>query len=329
MFRANFILFAVVCVVLSFFLFGCTDQNVTKTGGETTKCPSSLQVCGDGCIPTNAICCETEAVNGYCLQPTTGCGNGTCYDCPEGQVFCGMFCKPKGEACCIGDSCGSQLKTNPYVGTYEFVGVYTYHTNRDCKETDNDLVTKKLTVRATFIPPVRDSKSLTFWDYHTVWVSNLWVDDPDFGTGASGVTPELPENSNDLKYTETILPLLPRDSADPENYGIVDISSQYPDGRRLDPLNKHGFIFYIPTSENKYVTEISFGGPTGYTVSADGKYLSSIPYTSQDPFMTNNTWGAMNPVGSGPLSSSSQTGASKYVFCGPRFVSWTATKVSD
>ena len=72
----KFFLFAFVCVVVSLFLFGCTDQSVTQNNGGTTQCPSSLQVCGNGCIPTNAICCNDGAVNGYCLQPSSGCGGG-------------------------------------------------------------------------------------------------------------------------------------------------------------------------------------------------------------------------------------------------------------
>ena len=107
--------FSVLFVVLLFF--GCDEPtppiDTGPTGGNA-NCPSALQVCGNGCIPNNALCCDDGAVNSYCLQPTTGCGEGTCNTCPEGQAFCGMFCKPIGEECCIGGVCPEKgTITNP------------------------------------------------------------------------------------------------------------------------------------------------------------------------------------------------------------------------
>jgi len=106
-----------ILLVTLFLFFGCAtpnnvDSNVTNPNNFNNYnsdsnydlvCPEGLKVCGNGCIPTNSICCNKASLNGYCLQPTTGCGKGSCYDCPEGQAFCGMFCKPIGQKCCIGE----------------------------------------------------------------------------------------------------------------------------------------------------------------------------------------------------------------------------------
>ncbi|MFA5126297.1 MAG: hypothetical protein WC462_04835 [archaeon] len=229
------------------------------------------------------------------------------------------------------------VAVNPYVGTWEFEGIYTYHTDRSCVERpESDKtgeVTGTLIIRAVFIPKPKDpapGSTFNFWDQHTVWVTNIWADDSDFGTGANGVTPELPEGSSDLKYTAISLPLLPRDPTDPENYGLIEKSSVNPDGRRYDPLSKHSFLFNFPTGPDPYSSSVSFGkglsGQAAFTMNADGTEFTSIEYVAPDAFMLNNTWDAMVKTGSGPLSSNSNQ---RDVFCGPRFVSWTATKISD
>lgn len=67
----------IVLVIL--FLFGCTESNPANNSDFSSNCPSTLQACGEGCIPTNAICCNDDSVNGFCLQPSFGCGDGVCY----------------------------------------------------------------------------------------------------------------------------------------------------------------------------------------------------------------------------------------------------------
>jgi len=101
---------------VTFFFSGppqSPDNTITTTPNTpTTQCPTALQQCGAGCIPQNAICCDEEGINSYCLQPTTGCGNGTCYQCPLGQAYCGMFCIEQGKQCCLGGDCSGNGTTN-------------------------------------------------------------------------------------------------------------------------------------------------------------------------------------------------------------------------
>ena len=85
-------------LVLVLLINGC--------GPTTTQCPSTLQTCGNGCIPQNALCCDDGSINNYCLKPANGCDNGTnCNSCPQGKVFCGMFCVDQGKKCCLGGVC--------------------------------------------------------------------------------------------------------------------------------------------------------------------------------------------------------------------------------
>jgi hypothetical protein len=80
---------------------------------NAAACPSGLQVCGRGCVPANARCCDGNGVNSYCLQPSTACGQGNCYTCPAGQVFCGMFCQAAGQQCCLGGCPGRPAAAIP------------------------------------------------------------------------------------------------------------------------------------------------------------------------------------------------------------------------
>jgi len=244
-----------------------------------------------------------------------------------------MFCKPKGEKCCIGDCANTDTnnhantspETNPYAGTYEFVGTYEYNTgNEECyKPNATGWTTATLTMDVTFEPLVVENPN--FWDKVTIIATNATVDDSDFGTGASG-------SNLDRKMHTIIMPLVPREALDPANYGVVPISSEYPDGLRSDPLSKHGFAFYFPTGPEEWGTWITFGRESNganFYVSDDGRAMHSTPFTSTDPFMTNNTWDARSQIGSGPLSLNSLIGAGKTEYCDPKFISWTFTKVSD
>lgn len=85
-----------------------TNQT-SAVGNLNSACPTGLQACGPGCIPTNAICCDSNGVNSYCLQPTKGCGQGSCYTCPAGQAHCGMTCVASGSQCCFGGVCGASV----------------------------------------------------------------------------------------------------------------------------------------------------------------------------------------------------------------------------
>jgi len=81
---------------------GCTGQPGPQ---PAATCPGGLQRCGLGCVPGNSLCCDADGINGYCLQPTSQCGEGSCYDCAAGEKFCGMFCIPEEKTCCIAGEC--------------------------------------------------------------------------------------------------------------------------------------------------------------------------------------------------------------------------------
>lgn len=101
-------------------------DSVQNNGASQTICHKDLQQCGPGCIPSNAVCCDNNIGNSYCLWPDTLCkinpitngekdrficsndGKVKSYDCPTGQIFCGMFCIDAGKKCCLGGVCDEE-----------------------------------------------------------------------------------------------------------------------------------------------------------------------------------------------------------------------------
>lgn len=79
-------------VLAGVFIFYMNVVSVTR------QCPAGLQICGTGCIPTNAHCGDGQ---NYCLEPT----RENCYTCGDGQRFCGMFCIAKNKRCCMAGQC--------------------------------------------------------------------------------------------------------------------------------------------------------------------------------------------------------------------------------
>jgi hypothetical protein len=114
-----------VLLVLPFFV-GCGV--VGSLGAPPFKCRAGTHPCGDGCIPTMAVCCDDGAgkTSSYCTNGATGCfpnddargcqavfPGGTrakfccgdtgaigSNDCPDGQHHCGTLCQPTSEPCC-------------------------------------------------------------------------------------------------------------------------------------------------------------------------------------------------------------------------------------
>lgn len=351
------IVFGFILLIAFFLLLGCTDITIVQDNngpvinigdgsndgsGVVVKsdadCPSSLQACGKGCIPTNALCCDDGIVNTYCLQPAKECVGTNCSSCPEGQVFCGMFCKNKGEDCCVGNDCGAvaaggvQTGSNPYTGTYEFKGIYEYKwADSDdyatCGKSDG-WNNATLTMRVTFEPI--PNAELGTWDDYTVSVKKLWVDDPDFGTGSDGVAPV---DNTGKGYTKLFLPLLPRSAEDPLNYAVTPEKNGKP---FEDPISGHSITFVFPFVEDDAhprgttidVTAVGMLYSEGYYVSPDGSEFHSYSHTPGDQFMTSNTWEAWSSAGTGPLVLDNQLGLTRKE-CAPKFISWTFKKISD
>lgn len=96
-------------------------------GVPSFTCPSGTHPCGDGCIPTLAVCCDdgSQKTSSYCTNGATGCFPNTdarcnavfpmgvvaqfccgesgtigTNDCPEGQHHCGTLCQPSNVPCC-------------------------------------------------------------------------------------------------------------------------------------------------------------------------------------------------------------------------------------
>jgi|APLak6261675434_1056106.scaffolds.fasta_scaffold01529_3 hypothetical protein len=97
-------------------------------GGASFTCRAGTHPCGDGCIPTMAVCCDDGSgkTSSYCTNGATGCfpnsearacdavfpsgvrGQFCCgesgtigsNDCPAGQRHCGTLCLPTSEPCC-------------------------------------------------------------------------------------------------------------------------------------------------------------------------------------------------------------------------------------
>lgn len=92
------------------------------------KCRAGTHPCGNGCIPTMAVCCDdgSGTTSSYCTNGAAGCfpndgsrgcqavfpsgttakfccgdmGNFGSNDCPDGQRHCGTLCQPSDAPCC-------------------------------------------------------------------------------------------------------------------------------------------------------------------------------------------------------------------------------------
>lgn len=110
-------------LTLSFPLASCG-----VVGRPSFTCRAGTHPCGNGCIPTNAVCCDdgTGKTSSYCTNGAAGCvengadrgcnavfpsgaraqfccgtaGSFGSNDCPEGERHCGLLCVPVGEPCC-------------------------------------------------------------------------------------------------------------------------------------------------------------------------------------------------------------------------------------
>lgn len=211
-----------------------------------------------------------------------------------------------------------------YKGTYEGEFNYEYK-NRNSKgggcegkEGLTGWIPATLHARITFEPFAYG----VGWDRYTVQTTKIWTDDPDFGTGAGGVTPPGLANASVL-----ILPMIPRAENDPINYAM-DAFATDKNSTRWDPLSNHGLRFDFPLEGGAEIALNSYAGE-GYYVSPDGTALYSYPRNPSDPFMSSDTWSALNrnKTGTGPLSMNAQIGPNKK-YCSPKFISWSLTKVS-
>jgi hypothetical protein len=176
-----------ILITLLILISGCTTANKVK--GSASQCPSSLQSCGKGCIPQNAICCDNGEIDGYCLQPTTGCGNGACNNCPAGKVFCGMECIEPGKQCCIGDSCESSpsagaSQPKAYSLDTQYNGKYFGTFNYQYTKCDGSL--ERYDGSFSFSMTL---KTRTVGNYVYLDVTKAWTSEPSFGLGTESVTP--------------------------------------------------------------------------------------------------------------------------------------------
>ncbi|MDP3232252.1 MAG: hypothetical protein Q8N26_05720 [Myxococcales bacterium] len=96
-------------------------------GSSPFRCPAGTHPCGNGCIPTMAVCCDdgNKKTSSFCTNGATGCSpnasrgcqavfpSGTTAqfccgstgtfgsnDCPDGQHHCGTLCQPVDVPCC-------------------------------------------------------------------------------------------------------------------------------------------------------------------------------------------------------------------------------------
>lgn len=97
-------------------------------GTPPFKCRAGTHPCGNGCIPTMAVCCDdgSGTTSSYCTNGSAGCepndasrgcqavfpsgttakfccgtaGSFGSNDCPEGQRHCGTLCQPTNVPCC-------------------------------------------------------------------------------------------------------------------------------------------------------------------------------------------------------------------------------------
>lgn len=95
-------------------------------GRPVFTCPTGSHPCGNGCIPTAAVCCDDGSgkTSSYCTNGAAGCfpndrgcsavfpagveGQYCCgesgsigsNDCPAGQKHCGLLCVAESESCC-------------------------------------------------------------------------------------------------------------------------------------------------------------------------------------------------------------------------------------
>lgn len=110
---------------------GCCDEG-EDCGGEVSDCDDGLHICGDYCMPEDAVCCdrgtycdagETCTSDGFCEtggsssddSDSTSDGD-TCYSFQE---ECDGYCMPTGSVCCggghycsIGETCGDNGQCN-------------------------------------------------------------------------------------------------------------------------------------------------------------------------------------------------------------------------
>ncbi|MDO8740305.1 MAG: hypothetical protein Q7J54_01880 [Candidatus Woesearchaeota archaeon] len=166
-------------------------------------------------------------------------------------------------------------------------------------------------------------------DLFDVRVLNVWFDDPDFQTGSDGYKPV------NNRYSELVMPWLPRDPADPAHNVIME------DGESLQ-LDWTGMVFSLLENPNDRTSKAlssfsltgNFANPTGFYVSDDAKVIRSIPIPHQD-YMGDegwsayqDTWNANIEKGSGPLSLDKQLEHWK-AGCRTRFKTWSLTRISD
>ena len=109
-------------------------------------CPKGTWPCGDGCMPQNAVCCDSgdQKTSSFCTNSASGgcssnpSGGGTpCHkqnpfasevaqfccaangdfgsnDCPAGEHHCGLSCQPKDKPCCASGASYEECPTASY-----------------------------------------------------------------------------------------------------------------------------------------------------------------------------------------------------------------------
>lgn len=120
----------------AFWLLGFLPlMNCGVIGSTPFLCPAGNHPCGNGCIPTMAVCCDdgNKKTSSFCTNGATGCSpnadsrcqaifpSGTTAkfccgtsgtigsnDCPEGQHHCGTLCQPAEQPCCPPGSSSEQ-----------------------------------------------------------------------------------------------------------------------------------------------------------------------------------------------------------------------------
>jgi hypothetical protein len=223
-----------------------------------------------------------------------------------------------------------------YEGTYE--GKFNYQYNPTCPERElsdgtsipdgTGWIPRTLTMRvklsANPYTEVRPSQ---------VYVLNIWVDDPDFGTGPNGIAPIDPQGKNEPASMTMVL--LPRDPSDPLRRAIYEDPRTHERTILEDDLPN--ITFRIPISADNLADQSNGiwiyganGGREGYYISEDGSILHSTHVSDTSSYKSYNyelddTWDATDRTGNGPLSTEYNL---KSGGCPTRFTSWSLTKIS-
>ena len=241
-----------------------------------------------------------------------------------------------------------------YEGTYE--GVFNYEYNPTCPHKKG--IDKygyhwsladgtgwvsgvlKMRIKLGSIPAEPGMYSAGYGSPSFAYILNLWIDDPDFGTGPDGVAP-IGNQYSDVRPTIIHLTALPRDPSDPIHKYIYED----PDTHKKTVIDSISSLideiyFEVPGTNMKspddvppYILVYGAGRYSdGYYISDDGSVLHSYPHVPRegDGYTAGNNWAAYTSIGTGPFTTEYDSDRpGREGGCPTRFTSWSLTKISD